>query len=115
MGVLGKNGSRFISFGRSIFVRVAIILVGQADLLAERLHDLMREDHVFADKDLPEQAPFLFLDLEGLIELHRGQRGVLEQQFADAAARAGAAGFIIEDLIEQLRAWPMGPTPKEKK
>jgi hypothetical protein len=32
----------------------------------------------------------------------------LGQIVADAVARAGAAGFTIEDLVEQLRAWPLG-------
>src|ERR1700691_1513597 len=71
------------------------------------------------------------LELGGLLETHQGTGTFISAQklprasaerdrqlgqiVADAVARAGAAGFIIEDLIEQLRAWPMGPAPKEKK
>jgi GntR family transcriptional regulator len=59
------------------------------------------------------------LELGGLLETHQGtgtfisaqkikgpdaERGrQLNQIVADAVARAGAAGFTIEDLIEQLR------------
>jgi GntR family transcriptional regulator len=71
------------------------------------------------------------LELGGLLETHQGTGTFISSQklhrasaerdrqlaqiVADAVARAGAAGFIIEDLIEQLRAWPTGPAPKEKK
>jgi GntR family transcriptional regulator len=71
------------------------------------------------------------LELGGLLETHQGTGTFISAQklprasaerdrqlgqiVADAIARAGAAGFIIEDLIEQLRAWPMGPAAKEKK
>jgi GntR family transcriptional regulator len=70
------------------------------------------------------------LELGGLLETHQGtgtfisarkvSRGNAERErqlgqiVADAVSRAGAAGFIIEDLIEHLRAWPLGPAPKEK-
>ena len=70
------------------------------------------------------------LELGGLLETHQGtgtfisaqklpradaeRERQLGQIVADAVARAGAAGFTIEDLIEQLRAWPLGPAPKEK-
>ena len=70
------------------------------------------------------------LELGGSLETHQGtgtfisarkvSRGNAERErqlgqiVADAASRAGAAGFTIEDLIEQLRTWPMGPVPKEK-
>jgi len=70
------------------------------------------------------------LELGGLLETHQGTgtfisaqklpRGDAEREcqlgqiVADAVARAGAAGFTIEDLIEQLQAWPRGPAPKEK-
>ncbi len=70
------------------------------------------------------------LELGGLLETHQGtgtfisaqkiSRGNEERErqlgqiVADAVARAGAAGFTIEDLMEQLRAWPKGPAPKEK-
>lgn len=33
---------------------------------------------------------------------------------ADAVARAGAAGFTIDQLVEQLRNWPVRPASKEK-
>jgi hypothetical protein len=32
----------------------------------------------------------------------------------DAVARAGAAGFTIEQLLEQLKCWPNRPASKEK-
>jgi GntR family transcriptional regulator len=70
------------------------------------------------------------LDLGGLLETHQGtgtfisaqelpganaeRERQLNQIVADAVSRAGAAGFTIENLLEQLRAWPNGPTPKEK-
>jgi len=70
------------------------------------------------------------LELGGLLETHQGTgtfissqkipRGNAERErqlgqiVADAVARAGAAGFTIEDLIEQLRAWPLGSALKEK-
>ncbi len=70
------------------------------------------------------------LELGGLLETHQGtgtfistqkfaganaeRERQLGQIVADAVSRAGAAGFTIEDLIEQLRAWPLGPAPKEK-
>ena len=69
------------------------------------------------------------LELGGLLETHQGtgtfisarkvSRGSAERErqlgqiVADAVSHAGAAGFTIENLIEQLRAWPMGPAPKE--
>lgn len=61
------------------------------------------------------------LELGGLLETHQGTgtfisaqkvRGAederarqLAQIVSDCVARAGAAGFRVEDLIEQLRAW----------
>jgi GntR family transcriptional regulator len=70
------------------------------------------------------------LELGGLLETHQGtgtfisaqkipradaeRERQLSQIVADAVARAGAAGFAIGDLLEQLRAWPTGPAPKEK-
>jgi GntR family transcriptional regulator len=70
------------------------------------------------------------LELGGLLETHQGtgtfisaqklpradaeRERQLSQIVADAVARAGAAGFAIDDLLEQLRAWPTGPAPKEK-
>jgi GntR family transcriptional regulator len=70
------------------------------------------------------------LELGGLLETHQGtgtsvsarkvSRGNAERErqlgqiVADAVARAGAAGFTIEDLVEQLRAWPLGSALKEK-
>jgi GntR family transcriptional regulator len=71
------------------------------------------------------------LELGGLLETHQGTGTFISSQklprasaerdrqlaqiVSDAVGRAGASGFIIEDLIEQLRAWPMGQAPKEKK
>jgi len=77
------------------------------------------------------------LELGGLLETHQGtgtfisaqklpradqeRERQLNQIVADTVSRAGAAGFTIEDLLEQLRAWPTGPArqglptgPKEK-
>jgi GntR family transcriptional regulator len=70
------------------------------------------------------------LELSGLLETHQGtgtfistqkieradaeRERQLGQIVADAVARAGAAGFTIADLLEQLKAWPNGPAPKEK-
>ncbi len=70
------------------------------------------------------------LEFGGLLETHQGtgtfisaqkfpradaeRERQLGQIVADAVARAGAAGFTIEDLAAQLRAWPIGPAPKEK-
>ncbi len=61
------------------------------------------------------------LELGGLIETHQGTgtfisarkvRGAEDEQarqlaqiVSDCVARAGAAGFKVEDLIEQLREW----------
>jgi len=65
------------------------------------------------------------LELGGLLETHQGtgtfisaqklpradqeRERQLNQIVADTVSRAGAAGFTIEDLLEQLRAWPTGP------
>jgi GntR family transcriptional regulator len=70
------------------------------------------------------------LELSGLLETHQGtgtfisaqklaaseaeRQRQLGQIVADAVSRAGAAGFTIDDLLRQLRAWPNGPAPKEK-
>jgi len=70
------------------------------------------------------------LELGGLLETHQGAGTFISAQklpradaerarqlgqiVADAVARAGAAGFTIEELVEQLRAWPLGSSPKEK-
>jgi GntR family transcriptional regulator len=69
------------------------------------------------------------LELGGLLETHQGtgtfisaqklpradaeRERQLSQIVADAVSRAGAAGFTIEDLLQQLQAWPVGPAPKE--
>jgi DNA-binding transcriptional regulator YhcF (GntR family) len=69
------------------------------------------------------------LELGGLLETHQGtgtfisaqklpddnaeRERQLSQIVGDAVSRAGAAGFTIEDLLKQLRAWPSGPAPKE--
>jgi GntR family transcriptional regulator len=75
------------------------------------------------------------LELSGLLETHQGtgtfisaqklQRSDVERErqlgqiVADAVARAGAAGFTIDDLLRQLRLLPScgpgpgGPAPKE--
>lgn len=70
------------------------------------------------------------LEISGLLETHQGtgtfigaqkipqasaERGrQLSQMIADVVARAGAAGFTIDDLLEQLRAWPVAPSRKER-
>ena len=70
------------------------------------------------------------LELSGLLETHQGtgtfisaqklpranaeRERQLSQIVADTVSRAGAAGFTIDDLIEQLRAWPTTPARKEK-
>jgi GntR family transcriptional regulator len=70
------------------------------------------------------------LDLSGQLETHQGtgtfisaqklpradaeRERQLGQIVADAVARAGAAGFTIEQLLEQLRSWPNRPALKEK-
>ncbi|HTW81418.1 MAG TPA: GntR family transcriptional regulator [Terracidiphilus sp.] len=70
------------------------------------------------------------LELCGQLETHQGTGTFISQQklprsdaerqrqigqiVADAVARAGAAGFTIEQLLEYLRNWPDGPASKEK-
>jgi GntR family transcriptional regulator len=70
------------------------------------------------------------LELSGTLETHQGtgtfigaqkllqpeveRERQLSQIAGDAVARAGAAGFTIHELIEQLRAWPKGRAPKEQ-
>jgi GntR family transcriptional regulator len=70
------------------------------------------------------------LELSGLLETHQGtgtfisaqrlkrsdaeRERQLGQIVTDVVARAGAAGFTIDDLLTQLRAWPTPPAPKEK-
>lgn len=70
------------------------------------------------------------LELGGLLETHQGtgtfisvqkiaqadaeRERQLGQIVADAVSRAGAAGFTINDLLEELKAWPAGPAAKEK-
>lgn len=69
------------------------------------------------------------LELSGFLETHQGtgtfigaqkvpsakaeRERQLRQIAVDAMARAGAAGFTINELLEQLRAWPKGPGSKE--
>jgi GntR family transcriptional regulator len=69
------------------------------------------------------------LELGGLLETHQGtgtfisaqkltgadaeRERQLNQIVADAVSRAGAAGFTIDDLLKELRAWPSRPAPKE--
>ena len=70
------------------------------------------------------------LELGGLLETHQGtgtfisaqklpqaeaeRERQLSQIAGDAVSRAGAAGFTIDELIEELRAWPRSPALKEK-
>jgi GntR family transcriptional regulator len=70
------------------------------------------------------------LELSGQLETHQGtgtfisgqkmhradaeRERQLGQIVADAVARAGAAGFTIEQLLEQLKCWPDRPASKEK-
>jgi GntR family transcriptional regulator len=69
------------------------------------------------------------LEFGGLIETHQGtgtfmsarklpgadaeRERQLRQIAGDAIARAGAAGFSIDELVRQLRAWPKAVTSKE--
>jgi GntR family transcriptional regulator len=69
------------------------------------------------------------LELSGLLETHQGTGTFISMQklagaeaerekqlgqiVADAVSRAGAAGFTIDDLLKELRAWPKMPAPKE--
>ena len=69
------------------------------------------------------------LELRGLLETHQGtgtfigtqklqlaeveRERQLSQIVSDAVARAGAAGFTIDDLLKQLRTWLNGPVAKE--
>jgi len=69
------------------------------------------------------------LEFGGLLETHQGtgtfisaqkiplaeaeRERQLNQIVGDAVSRAGAAGFTIDDLLEQLRGWRTGPVPKE--
>jgi len=64
------------------------------------------------------------LELGGLLETHQGtgtfisaqklkkanaeRERQLAQIVTDAVARAGAAGFTVDELVEQLQAWPTG-------
>ena len=70
------------------------------------------------------------LELSGLLETHQGTGTFISAQslpvdgaererqmgqiVADAVARAGAAGFTVNDLIQALRALPNVPARKEK-
>ena len=70
------------------------------------------------------------LELSGQLETHQGTGTFISEQklasaesererqlnriAADAVARAGAAGFTIEQLLEQLSNWPNRPGSKEK-
>ena len=70
------------------------------------------------------------LELSGQLETHQGtgtfisekkmngadaeRQRQLGQIVADAVARAGAAGFTIEQLLEHLSNWPQRPGSKEK-
>jgi GntR family transcriptional regulator len=70
------------------------------------------------------------LELSGLLETHQGtgtfisgqkmpdaeaeRERQLSQIAGDAVSRAGAAGFTIEQLLEQLKRWPNRPASKEK-
>jgi GntR family transcriptional regulator len=70
------------------------------------------------------------LELGGMLETHQGtgtfigaqqppsagaeREKQLSQIVSDAVSRAGAAGFTVDDLLNQLRAWPQGPARKEQ-
>jgi GntR family transcriptional regulator len=69
------------------------------------------------------------LELGGLLETHQGtgtfigtqkiERAQTERErqlgqiVADTVSRAGAAGFTIDELLQQLRAWTQSAAPKE--
>ena len=71
------------------------------------------------------------LEFGGLLETHQGtgtfisarkipleeaeRERQLSQIVADAVSRAGAAGFTIDDLFEQLRAWGNGGSSAKEK
>jgi GntR family transcriptional regulator len=71
------------------------------------------------------------LELGGLLETHQGtgtfiaerkpakggaeRDRQLAQIVGDCVARAGAAGFTVDDLLEQLRELAQRPAPKEMK
>jgi GntR family transcriptional regulator len=61
-----------------------------------------------------QQGTGTFISAQRLPRAHAERDRQLSQIAADAVARAGAAGFTIEDLIEQLRARPSVPARKEK-
>ena len=70
------------------------------------------------------------LELSGQLETHQGtgtfiseqkltgdrdeRRRQLSRIVADAVARAGAAGFTIDQLTQQLKNWPQKPASKEE-
>jgi GntR family transcriptional regulator len=70
------------------------------------------------------------LELSGQLESHQGtgtfisghkvhdadaeRERQIGQIVADAVARAGAAGFTIEQLLEQLKCWPNRPAAKSR-
>ncbi|MFZ0302044.1 MAG: GntR family transcriptional regulator [Terracidiphilus sp.] len=70
------------------------------------------------------------LELSGQLETHQGTGTFISDQkmphgeaererqlgqiVADAVARTGAAGFTIDELLEQLKRWPNRPALKEK-
>jgi GntR family transcriptional regulator len=61
-----------------------------------------------------QQGTGTFISAQKLARSQAERSRQLGQIVADAVARAGAAGFTIEDLIEHLRARPAAPPRKEK-
>jgi GntR family transcriptional regulator len=61
-----------------------------------------------------QQGTGTFISAQKLARSQAERSRQLGQIAADAVARAGAAGFTIEDLIEHLRARPAAPPRKEK-
>jgi len=70
------------------------------------------------------------LEFGGVLETHQGtgtfisaqkppdakaeRERQLNQIVSDTVSRAGAAGFTVGELLQQLRAWPSGPAQKEQ-
>lgn len=59
-----------------------------------------------------QQGTGTFISAQKLPQAEAERERQLCQIAQDAVARAGAAGFTINELIEQLRAWLNSPGPK---
>jgi GntR family transcriptional regulator len=61
-----------------------------------------------------QQGTGTFIGAQRLPRANAERDRQLSQIVANAVARAGAAGFTVDDLIEQLRARPIAAARKEK-